>query len=93
MSARKIVLAATACTLFSAAGVAAGSADAEVRPASGFPAAHGFSGAAGPPTSAECLKALGIARCRCEAGAQGGAFAAIFFVEQYFEVGLFSPAR
>jgi subtilase family serine protease len=61
MSARKIVLAATACTLFSAVGVAASSADAAVRPAGGFPAAHGFTGAAGPPTSAECMKALGVA--------------------------------
>jgi subtilase family serine protease len=61
MNARKIVLAATACTLFGAAGVAAGSADAAVRPASGFPAGHVFTGATGPPTSAECMKALGIA--------------------------------
>src|ERR1017187_2021400 len=62
MSARHMILAAaTACTLFSAAGAAASSADATVRPASGFPAAHGFTGAAGPPTSAECMKALGIA--------------------------------
>jgi subtilase family serine protease len=61
MSVRKIVVAATACTLFSAAGVAASSADAAVRPAGSFPAAHGFTGAAGPPTSAECMKALGIA--------------------------------
>ena len=61
MSARKIVLAATACTLFSAVGVAASSADAAVRPASGLPAGHGFTGAAGPPTSAECMQALGIA--------------------------------
>jgi len=55
MSVRKIVLAATVCTLFSAAGVAACSADAAV------PAVHGFTGAAGPPTSAQCMKALGIA--------------------------------
>src|ERR1022692_2495328 len=62
MSARYMILAAAAaCTLFSAAGAAASSADATVRPASGFPAAHGFTGAAGPPTSAECMKALGIA--------------------------------
>ena len=61
MSARRIVLAAAACTLFSAAGVAVGSADAAARPAGGFPAAHGFAGAAGPPTSAECMRALGIA--------------------------------
>jgi subtilase family serine protease len=61
MSARYMILAAaTACPLFGAAG-AAGSADAAVRPASGFPAGHGFAGAAGPPTSAECMKALGIA--------------------------------
>ena len=62
MSARYMILAAaTACTLFSAAGATASSADAAVRPASGFPAAHGFTGAAGPPTSTECMKALGIA--------------------------------
>src|ERR1700693_979539 len=62
MSARNIVLAvAAACTLFSAGGVAPSNADAAVRPASGFPAARGFTGAAGPPTSAECMKALGIA--------------------------------
>jgi subtilase family serine protease len=62
MSARYMILAAaTACTLFSAAGVAAGGADAAVRPATGFPAGHGFAAAAGPPTSAECMKALGIA--------------------------------
>ena len=61
MSARKIVLAAAACTLFSAAGAAVGSADAAAGPAGGFPAAHGFAGAAGPPTSAECMRALGIA--------------------------------
>jgi subtilase family serine protease len=61
MSARKIVLVATTCALFGAAGVAASSADAAVGPASGFPALHGFTGAAGPPASAECMRALGIA--------------------------------
>ena len=60
MSARNIAAVAIACTLFGAAGVAAGSADAAVGPAS-VPGAHGFSGAAGPPTSAECMKALGVA--------------------------------
>src|SRR5450755_2317567 len=62
MSARYMILAAaTACTLFSAAGVAAGGADAAVRPATGFLAGHGFAAATGPPTSAQCMKALGIA--------------------------------
>jgi hypothetical protein len=50
MSARYMILAAaTACTLFGAAGATAGSADAAVRPASGFPAGHGFTGQLGRP--------------------------------------------
>ena len=61
MSARKIVAAATACTLFGATGATAGSAAAAVGPAAGVLAGHGFAAAAGPPTSAECMKALGVA--------------------------------
>src|ERR1039457_4868993 len=62
MSARYMILAAaTACTLFGAAVAVASSAAAAVGPVTGLPAAHGFARAAGPPTSAECMRSLGFA--------------------------------
>jgi subtilase family serine protease len=73
MSARNKILATAAaavCALpgvVGLAGVTAGSAAAALRPVPGFalaavlPAGHGFTAVGGPPTSAQCVKALGIA--------------------------------
>src|ERR1022692_2307575 len=64
MSARNTILAAaaaTACTVLGAAGVTAGSANAAVRSAAGSPVVPGFAATGGPPTSAQCMKKLGIA--------------------------------
>jgi hypothetical protein len=64
MSARNGILAvaATGCALFGAAGVTACSTSAGVRhAASGVRHAAVFPGGHGPPTSAECMKKLGVA--------------------------------
>ncbi len=70
MSARNrflVLAAAAACALPGVAGVTAGSAGAAVQPASSFPPAQGFpaglglAASGGPPTSAECVRELGIA--------------------------------
>ena len=53
--------AAAACALSGVAGVTAGNADAAVLPTAGFPGGRGFAAAGGPPTSAECMKKLGVA--------------------------------
>jgi hypothetical protein len=69
MSFRKSILAASAaaaCVLLGTSGaagvaVAAPPHAAGFRAGPGFPAGRGFAPAAGPPTSAECLRALGVA--------------------------------